>query len=261
MRKLQKVFYLSLVMLLCASIADATFIKFEIKNPSKSKATGFQVMFLSKGTMQNARLDGAGPQSEYRAVGSNLNHFVWNLNRGVAPGEKLTGRLEFTPERYWENVFDNRFSYANGEEQRGVIPYAGFFIYYTATSDPKKVLATLTIKKNSQAIDDPNVPIVFRNSQVFINNSLASYKLDKFDRPSGKKLDLPDSFTLGPGEERNFNLGLVDAGSYILTRSSIAYESSDEQYELSCAHSYFEQLGKEKIAQSSHTSIRRGLAR
>jgi hypothetical protein len=261
MRKLKSVFYLPLVILLCVSIAEATFIKFEIKNASTSRATGFQVMFLSQGLMQNAKLDGVGRQSEFRTVDSYLNHFVWDLGKGVAPGKTLTGRLEFTPERYWENVFDNRFTYADGSEQRGVIPYAGFFIYYTATSDPNKVLATLTIRKNSQAIDDPNVPIVFRKSQVFINNSLGNYKLDKFDRPSGKKVDLPDSFTLGPGEERNFNLGLVDANSYILTRSSIAYESSNEQYELACAHSYVEQLGKDKIAQQHPlTSIRRGLS-
>jgi len=248
MRKLNKVFYLTLVMLLCVGVADATFIKCEIKNQSTSKATGFQVMFLSKGTMQTARLEGAGPQSEYRTVGATDNTFVWKLNKAVAPGEKLTVRLEFTPERYWENIFDNRFVYASGEEQRGVIPYAGFFIYYTPTSDPTKVLATLTVRKNAQRIDNPNIPIVFKNSQVFINNNLGNYKLDKFDRPTGKKLDLPDSFTLGPGEERNFNLGLVDAGSYILTRSSISYEASKENYELACAHSYVEQLGKEKVA-------------
>jgi hypothetical protein len=235
-------------MLLCIGVADATFIKCEIKNQSTAKATGFQVMFLSKGMMQAARLEGVGTQSDYRTVGANDNTFVWKLNKAVAPGEKLTCRLEFTPERYWENIFDNRFIYASGEEQRGVIPYAGFFIYYTPTSDPNKVLATLTVRKNSQRIDDPKIPIVFKNSQVFINNNLGNYKLDKFDRPTGKKLDLPDSFTLGPGEERNFNLGLVDAGSYILTRSSISYESSSENYELSCAHSYLEQLGKEKIA-------------
>lgn len=251
MRKLSKVFYLSLVILLCVSVADATFIKCEIKNPSKSKAIGFQMMFLSKGTMQNARLENVGVQSDYRTVGALNNHFVWNLNKSVAPGEKLTCRLEFTPERYWENVFDTRFVYADGAEQRGVIPYAGFFIYYTPTSDPNKVLATLTIRKNSQNIDDPNIPIVFKNSQVYINNNLNNYKLNKFDTPSGKKLDLPDSFTLGPGEERNFNLGLVDAGSYVLTRSSISYESSNENYELACAHSYVEQLGKGKIAQQS----------
>jgi hypothetical protein len=248
MRKLSRCFYLSLVILLCVGVADATFIKCEIKNPSTSKATGFQVMFLSKGVMQNARLEGAGTQSDYRTVGAYNNHFIWNLNKTVAPREKLTVRLEFTPERYWENVFDNRFVYADGAEQRGVIPYAGFFIYYTPTSDPNKVLATLTIRKNAQGIDDPNVPIVFKNSQVYINNSLNNYKLTKFDTPTGKKLDLPDSFTLGPGEERNFNLGLVDAGSYILTRSSISYESSNENYELACAHSYVEQLGKDKIA-------------
>jgi hypothetical protein len=252
MRKLKRVLYSLLVSLLCVGIADATFIKFEIKNPSKSKATGFQVMFLSKGMMQNARLDGIGQQTEYRTVGSNENEFSWTLDKGVAPGGRLIGRLEFTPDRYWENVFDNRFTYADAAEQRGVLPYAGFFIYYTATSDPNKVLATLTIRKNSQRIDDPKAPIVFKNSQVFINNSLVSYKLDKFDRPTGKKVvDLPDSFTLGPGEERNFNLGLVDAKSYILTRSTVSYESSSEGYEMACAHSYLEQLGKEKIAQLS----------
>lgn len=251
MRKLSKILYLSLVILLCVGVADATFIKCEIKNPSKSKATGFQMMFLSKGTMQTARLEGAGLQTDYKTVGANYNTFVWNLNKAVAPGEKLTCRLEFTPERYWENVFDTRFSYADGAEQRGVIPYAGFFIYYTPTSDPNKVLATLTIRKNAQKIDDPNIAIVFKNSQVYVNNNLNNYKLTKFDTPSGKKLDLPDSFTLGPGEERNFNLGLVDAGSYILTRSSISYESSKEDYELACAHSYVEQLGKDKVARLS----------
>lgn len=248
MRKLSKVFCLTLVTLLCFSVADATFIKCEIKNQSKSNATGFQVMFLSKGTMQTARLEGVGAQSEYRTVGANDNTFIWKFNNAVASGEKLTCRIEFTPERYWENIFDNRFTYASGEQKRGVIPYAGFFIYYTPTADPKKVLATLTVRKNSQQIDDPIIPIVFRNSQVFINNSIGNYKLASFDRPSGKKLDLPDSFTLGPGEERNFNLGLVDAGSYILTRSSISYESSNENYELACAHSYLEQLSKDKIA-------------
>jgi len=248
MRKLNTIFCLTLVMLLCVGVADATFIKCEIKNQAKSKATGFQVMFLSKGTMQNARLEGVDAQAEYRTVGTNDNTFIWKFNNSVASGEKLTCRLEFTPERYWENVFDNRFSYAGGEMKRGVIPYAGFFIYYTPTSDPKKVLATLTVRKNSQQIDDPTIPIVFKNSQVFINNRLGNYKLASFDRPSGKKLDLPDSFTLGPGEERNFNLGLVDADSYILTRSSISYESSSENYELACAHSYFEQLSKDKIA-------------
>lgn len=249
MRKVKKVFYISLVILLSVGVADATFIKCEIKNPSKSKATGFQVMFLSQGLMQNARLEGVGSQAEFRAVESNDKQFIWKLDKGVAPGDKLTCRLEFTPERYWENIFDNRFSYASGEQQRGVIPYAGFFIYYTPTSDPTKVLATLTIRKNAQGIDDPNVPIVFKNSRVYINNNLSRYKLEEFDRPSGKKFDLPDSFTLGPGEERNFNLGLVAANSYILTSSSISYESSSEEYELACAHSYVEQIRKEKIAQ------------
>jgi len=248
MRKLNKIFYLTLVTLLCVGVADATFIKCEIKNQSQAKATGFQVMFLSKGTMQTARLEGVEAQAEYRTVGTNDNTFIWKFNNSVASGEKLTCRLEFTPERYWENVFDNRFMYASGEQKRGVIPYAGFFIYYTPTADPRKVLATLTVRKNSQQIDDPTIPIVFKNSQVFINNSLSNYKLASFDRPSGKKLDLPDSFTLGPGEERNFNLGLVDADSYILTRSSISYESSKENYELACAHSYLEQLSKDKMA-------------
>jgi hypothetical protein len=248
MRKLKKVFYLSLLTLLCASVADATFIKCEIKNPSNVRATGFQVMFLSKGVMQNARLEGVSLRSDIRAVRSNDNQFIWNFDKGVGPGEKLTCRLEFTPERYWENIFDNLFSYEGGAQQRGVIPYAGFFIYYTPTSDPNKVLATLTIRKNSQGIDDPNVPITFKNSHVYINNDLSNYKLDKFDRPTGRKLDLPDSFTLGPGEERNFNLGVVKTGSYVLTRSTISYESSNEQYELACAHSYVDQLSKEKIA-------------
>jgi hypothetical protein len=248
MRKMHMVFSLALVILLCVGVADATFIKCEIKNQSTAKATGFQVMFLSQGTMQNAKLEGIGAQAEYRMAGANDNTFVWKFNNAVAAGEKLTCRLEFTPERYWENIFDNRFVYASGEQKRGVIPYAGFFIYFTPTADPKKVLATLTVRKNSQRIDDPTIPISFRNSQVFINNRLSNYKLDTFDRPTGKKLALPDSFTLGPGEERNFNLGLVDADSYVLTRSSISYASSKENYELACAHSYLEQLSKDKVA-------------
>lgn len=248
MTKMKRVFYLVLATILCASVANATFIKCEIKNPSNARATGFQVMFLSKGVMQNARLEGVGLRSDMRVVSTNNNQFIWKFDKGVRPGEKLTCRLEFTPERYWENVFDNLFSYSGGLQQRGVIPYAGFFIYYTPTSDPNKVLATLTIRKNAQGIDDPNVPIVFKNSEVYIDNNLNNYKLEKFDQATGRKLDLPDSFTLGPGEERNFNLGIVKAGSYVLTRSTVSYESSNEQYEMACAHSYVEQLSKEKVA-------------
>lgn len=249
MRKFRRALYLSLMTFLCASVADATFIKCEIKNQSDQRATGFQVMFLSKGTMQNAMLEGVSrTRYDARLVSSNANEHIWKFDRAVKPGEKVTCRLEFTPERYWENIFDNRFNYAGGGQKRGVIPYAGFFIYYTPTADPTKVLATLTIRKNSQRIDDPTIPIVFKNSQVYVDNDLNNYKLDKFDRPTGRKLDLPDSFTLGPGEERNFNLGLVKAGSYIYTRSTIAYDGSRDQYELGCAHSYVEQLGKDKVA-------------
>ncbi len=247
MRKLKKVLYLSLAVLMVASVADATFIKCEIKNASDIKATGFQVMFLSKGVLQNARLDGINRQASLQAVNATSNEFVWKFNKGVAAGEKLTCRLEFSPEHYWENVFDNKFTYAGGQQRRGVIPYAGFFIYFTPTSDPDKILATLTIKKNHQGIDDPNIPIVFKNCQVYVNNDQANYKLDKFDQPTGKKLDLPDSFTLGPGEERNFNLGVVKAGSYVYTRSSISYEGSSDQYELGCAHSYMDELSKQRV--------------
>jgi hypothetical protein len=248
MRKLKKILYLSLVALMTASVADATFIKCEIKNASDTKATGFQVMFLSKGVMQNARLDGIDHRASLQAVNVTPNEFVWKFDRGVGAGEKLKCRLEFSPEHYWENVFDNRFTYAGGEQRRGVIPYAGFFIYFTPTSDPDKVLATLTIRKNHQGIDDPLIPIAFKNCQVYVNNDQANYKLERFDRPTGKKLDLPDSFTLGPGEERNFNLGVVKAGSYVYTRSTISYEGSADEYELGCAHSYMDELSRQKVA-------------
>jgi hypothetical protein len=262
MPKAKNLFLLSLMTLLCVSTADATFIKCEIKNPASVRATGFQVLFLSKGKMQNAKLDGVGPQ--VRLVKSNLNQFDWRFDRGISPEEKLTVRLEFTPDQYWENIFDNRFSYAEGKQQRGIIPYAGFFIYFTPTSNPNKVLATLTIRKNSQGIDDPNIPIVFKNSQVYVDNDLRNYTIDKFDRPTGRKLELPDSFTLGPGEERNFNLGLVNAAGYIFTRSTVSYgeskdkpkdkpkeESKDkpkEEHDMECAHSYVEQVSKDKMA-------------
>ena len=237
-----------LAILLCVGAVNATFIECEIKNPATVRATGFKVMFLSKGTMQNAKLDGA-PRlvAGARLVSSTINEYSWSLDRGVGPGERIKVRLEFTPEQYWENVFDNVFSYGD-HQARGVIPYAGFFIYFTPTSDPNKVLATLTIRKNPQGIDNPKTPIVFENSAVFVDNNLNNYKIDKFDRPTGRKLDLPDSFTLGPGEERNFNLGLVDARSYIYTRSMVSYEKSKESYALGCAHSYAEQLGRNKVA-------------
>jgi hypothetical protein len=237
-------------MLLCVGIAEATFINCEIKNPAKARATGFQVMFMSPGTMQKAKLEGVPKQlAGVRLVSSGINEFRWDFASGVGSGQRINVRLEFTPERYWENIFDNRFSYKSGAQMRGVVPYAGFFIYFTPTSDPNKVLATLTVRKNAQGIDDPKVPISFKDSTVYVDNDLKNYKLDKFDRPTGRKLDLPDSFTLGPGEERNFNLGVVSARSYVFTHSTVSYEGSDENYALECAHSYVEQLEKKSLAQ------------
>jgi hypothetical protein len=250
MRKLKGAISCALAILVCASVVDATFIKCEIKNPARVKATGFQVMFLSEGTMQKARLEG-DPRvgAGVRLVGTSLNEYRWSFDRGVGPGGRVNVRLEFTPEKYWENIFDNRFTYESEPAARGVIPYAGFFIYFTPTSDPDKVLATLTVRKNAQGIDNPNVPITFKDSSVYVDNSLSNYKLERFDRPTGRKLDLPDSFTLGPGEERNFNLGLVSARSYVYTRSTVSYANSDEGYRLECAHSYPEQASRKSVAQ------------
>jgi hypothetical protein len=49
-------------------------------------------------------------------------------------------------------------------------------------------------------------------------------------------VNLPTTFTLKAGEAQTFDLGLVDAHSYVLTVSEVSYEGSKQVYPIACSH-------------------------
>lgn len=248
-----------------------TFIRAVLPNPTPDPAVGYNFQILTPGTVYSATLvDNAITQNA--EVGKpNLTYVSYKTSRpGSEASNILTAshttdsavkfafdkplpsdgkidlRIAFSPKDYWRVYFNDTFQYKDGSKVRSRIPYAAFFINFTPTSDPTKVMASLTVINNiastygipTSVVDDENRPTInFRHAQVYINNSMSNYSLTAFDHPDGKKVDLPDSFSLKKGQAQVFDLGIVPKDSYVYTQSEVNYEGSDETFPIACAHS------------------------
>lgn len=231
----------------------STFIKAEVQNPSDEWASGYNFVMLTPGKLNSATLDG----QKAKAAGIGTQKVNWALSdQPVPPKGKLQFRTAFTPDRYWDVYFVDYFTYKSGASEQSALPYAAFFISFTETANPDELMATLTVVNNIAAtygvaskeiaashgipaklIDDKDrASIHFTNNEVYVNNDLSNYSLQHFDNPTGTRLALPSSFTLAPGEVRNFNLGKVKADSYIFTRSTVSYVGSKAEFPMECAH-------------------------
>jgi hypothetical protein len=249
----------------CVAIGQAqTFIRATLPNPSHEAATGYRFQIVTPGdvleaiaqtdktqqTSGDARLmdvslPAAKAHSFVNAIHNNNSTITFPFRQPIAVNDKVDLRVAFTPKEYWKVYFNDVFQYADGHTESSGIPYAAFFISYEPTKDPSKMKASLTIVNNiasrygipkTVANDDARRPIVFKNSQVFINNKMDHYDLQHFDRPDGQKVNLPTTFTLKAGEAQTFDLGLVDAQSYVLTVSEVSYEGSNQVYPIACSH-------------------------
>jgi len=240
-----------------------TFIRATLPNPSREAATGYRFQIVTPGdvlqasaqadkthkTLGAARLVDTSfptkPSKSIDAVHDNSSTVSFPFSEPVASNERIDLRIAFTPKEYWKVYFNDVFQYADGHTERSRIPYAAFFITYEPTKDPAKKKASLTVVNNVAssygiskqiANDDARRPIVFRNAQVYVNNSMGHYDLQHFDRPDGQKINLPTTFTLKAGEAQTFDLGLVDSKSYVLTLSEVSYEGEKEAFPIACSH-------------------------
>ena len=253
-----------------------TYIRAVLPNPGNKPATGYRFQILTPGEVsqgiiraypEGQLLEGQpsirmASFSEREAIPGNsalrssLPRLVTGLNSdrrtmsfafddAISARGQIDLRVAFTPSDYWRVYFNDVFEYAGGRSVRSRIPYAAFFINITPTKDPSKMMASLTVVNNlastygipTSVVDDSGrLPINFRRAQVYVNNSMSHYDLMHFDQPDGRALDLPSSFSLKPGEAQTFELGLVEANSYIYTVSEIGYEGVDEHYGVACAH-------------------------
>jgi hypothetical protein len=259
-------FRISLMMMAvsCVALGQAqTFIRATLPNPSHEAATGYRFQIVTPGdvleaiaqtdktqqTSGDARLMDVSLPSKSRsfvnAIHDNNSTITFPFRQPIAVNDKVDLRVAFAPKEYWKVYFKDVFQYADGHTESSGIPYAAFFISYEPTKDPGKMKASLTIVNNvassygipkSVANDENRRPIVFRNSQVFINNKMDHYDLQHFDRPDGQRVNLPTTFTLKAGEAQTFDLGLVDAQSYVLTLSEVSYEGAKQVYPIACSH-------------------------
>lgn len=248
--------------LVVASSQAQTYIRAVLPNPSNKPATGYHFEIITPGKvldataststvpqpMGDARYTEASVHSlpsVIKGLRETASSMSLPFTRPVAPNERVDLRIAFTPKEYWRVYFQDVFEYSDGHTERSKIPYAAFFINYAPTKEAGKKHATLTVVNNvassygiskSVVNDDARRPIVFRNARVYVNNSREHYDLAHFDRPDGVKVDLPSSFVLKAGEAQTFDLGLVNANSYVLTLSEISYEGSEESFPIACSH-------------------------
>jgi hypothetical protein len=240
-----------------------TFIRATLPNPSHEPATGYRFQILTPGdvleavaqTDKSQQISGdaralgvslpAGSKLPAAAVHENSSTVSFPFQHPIATNDRIDLRVSFTPKEYWKVYFKDVFQYADGHTERSKIPYAAFFISYEPVQGSDKLKASLTIVNNvassygipkSVANDDQRRPITFHNASVYINNKMDHYDLQHFDRPDGQKVDLPSSFTLKAGEAQTFDLGLVNAKSYVLTLSEISYEGETDRYPIACSH-------------------------
>ena len=257
------VMFITAISMVTAVCHAQTFIRATLPNPSHEAATGYRFQILTAGEVLeavaqtdkvhqvtgDARLMDASynTKTTISSAGIRENKSTVSIpfTRPIASSDRIDLRVAFTPKEYWKVYFQDVFQYADGHTERSRIPYAAFFINYEPTQDPAKKKASLTIVNNiassygiakSVVNDDARRPIVFRNAQVFVNNKMSHYNLQNFDHPDGQKVNLPSTFTLKAGEAQTFDLGLVDANSYVLTLSEVSYEGENEVYPIACSH-------------------------
>jgi hypothetical protein len=240
-----------------------TFIRAKLPNPGHEAATGYHFQIVTPGdvvaavaqTDKSNQISGDAHFIEaslpsktttfVQAVHDNNSTVTFPFKQPIAKDDSIDLRVAFNPKEYWKVYFKDVFQYADGHVESSGIPYAAFFISYEPTSDPAKMKASLTIVNNiastygipkSIANDAGRRAITFHNSQVYINNTMAHYDLQHFDRPDGQRVNLPTTFTLKAGEAQTFDLGLVDAKSYVLTLSEVSYEGVDQAFPIACSH-------------------------
>jgi hypothetical protein len=240
-----------------------TFIRATLPNPGHEAATAYRFQIVTPGDVLEAvaqtdktnQISGdarflqaslaSNPSNFVQAVHNDNSTITFPFEHPIAINDRIDLRVAFNPKEYWKVYFNDVFQYADGHTESSGIPYAAFFISYEPTEDPAKMKASLTIVNNiastygipkSMANDDMRRPITFRNSRVYINNTMAHYDLQHFDHPDGQRLNLPTAFTLKAGEAQTFDLGLVDAKSYVLTMSEISYDGDGKVYPIACSH-------------------------
>jgi hypothetical protein len=257
----QAIATLSVVLALVLASSGQTYIRAVLPNPSPEQATGYRFEMLTPGNVLDAVVRQTPQQGTdaiimpaslpaqtttlMSGIRQDARTILFPFEHPIAANGRIDVRIAFAPRDYWRVYFRDVFKYADGRTVRSRIPYAAFFITFVATKDPKKVKASLTIVNNvassygipsSEVDDGARLPITFHNAHVYINNSLKHHNLTQFDQPDGSKVDLPTSFTLKAGGAQTFDLGLVNANSYVLTLSEISYEGSDEVYPIACSH-------------------------
>src|SRR2546423_1872666 len=240
-----------------------TFIRAKLPNPGHEAATGYRFQIVTPGNVVAAiaqtdktnQLSGdahlveaslpASKTTFVQAIHDNNSTITFPFRRPIAMNDSIDLRVAFNPKEYWKVYFKDVFQYADGHTESSGIPYAAFFISYEPTKDPGKMKASLTIVNNiastygipkAIADDEKRRPITFRNSQVFVNNTMAHYDLQHFDHPDGQRVNLPTEFTLKAGEAQTFDLGIVDAKSYVLTLSEISYAGENQAFPIACSH-------------------------
>jgi len=240
-----------------------TFIRAKLPNPAHEPATAYRFQIVTPGDVVaavaqtdktgqiagDAHLVEASLPSKsatfVQAIHDNKSTVTFPFKQPIAKNDSIDLRVAFNPKEYWKVYFKDVFQYADGHSESSGIPYAAFFISYEPTNDPAKTKASLTIINNiastygipTSVADDTNRrAIIFRNAQVYINNTMAHYDLQHFDLPDGQRVALPTTFTLKAGEAQTFDLGLVDAHSYVLTLSEVSYEGVDQAFPIACSH-------------------------
>ena len=260
---MRKAFGVTLLLLLAGGAYGQTFIRTILPNPAAKPATGFRFEMVTPGEVLQARIysdTSAQSNSLYKEVALRFTTPIEVAGRRLSPaslsfpfqqslpvGGKVDMRVAFTPKEYWKVYFNDLFQYSDGQSLHSRIPYAAFYINFTPTSDPTKLMASLTVVNSLGSTygvpeyivnnDEGRLPLNVENAHVYINNSLKNYDLEHFDRADGQRVDLPDSFTLGAGESQTFNLGVVNRDSYVYTISEISYVGRPgERYPIACAH-------------------------
>ena len=264
--RVKKLLHLGMLLIVVSALSMGcyaqTFIHATLPNPNHEPATGYRFQIVTPGDVLDAVAQTEKPAltGEAHVANASLpsaskllipaihdsNSTVsFNFKKPVATNEKMDVRVAFTPKEYWKVYFQDFFQYADGHSERSHIPYAAFFISYEPTKDPNKLKATLTVVNHvgtmygipsSVINDESRKPIVFKKALVYINNTMQHYDLAHFDQPDGQRLDLPGNFTLKAGEAQTFDLGIVNAHSYVLTVAEMNYVDEKDVYPIACSH-------------------------
>lgn len=240
-----------------------TFIHATLPNPNQEPAIGYRFQIVTPGDVldavaqtekplvngdarvTNASLSSTDTSLLIRPVRDSKSMVSFNFNKPLPVSKTMDVRVAFTPKEYWKVYFQDFFQYADGHSERSRIPYAAFFISYEPTKDPSKLKATLTVVNHvgtmygipsSVINDESRKPIVFKKAVVYINNTMKQYDLAHFDQPDGQRVELPGNFTLKAGEAQTFDLGVVNADSYVLTVAEMNYLGEKDVYPIACSH-------------------------